>query len=139
MADQSTRDVMLNEWPRLNQITWDSEGKSLFVTSQTVNGTPVVLRVEPGGHHRVLLQGDGAVSRWPLCSPRSDYWREQRLDGGELLIRFPNKRKEGATVDAPQGVQYNRIVCGLPAISQRDNRDRLGLAVILRLLRVFTS
>ena len=60
--------------PRLNQIDWASDGKSVFVGSQIANGAPVMLSVEPGGNHRVLLKGDRATRFWwAIPSPDGRY------------------------------------------------------------------
>jgi len=62
--DKSTREVDLNPWGPLGGIDWAADNKSLFVTSQTAKGEPVILGVEPNGNHRVLLEGDSATQYW---------------------------------------------------------------------------
>ena len=82
VGDKSTHEVTLNEWPRLNQIDWASDGKSVFVGSQTANGAPVMLSVEPGGNHRVLLEGDKGMRYWAVVpSPDGHYGALQAVTG----------------------------------------------------------
>ena len=82
VADKSTHDVILNEWPRLKAIDWDSEGKSVFVASWAENGAPVVLEVDPRGNHRVLLKGDRAMQYWYVIpSPDGRYGALEAVTG----------------------------------------------------------
>ena len=70
---RSTHEVELSPWPPRN-IDWAADGKSVFVSSQTANGAPVILGVEPNGNHRVLLEGESATrSWWAIPSPDGRY------------------------------------------------------------------
>jgi len=73
VTDKSTHEVELNQWRPLN-IDWAGDGKSVFVSSRTANGAPVILGVEPNGNHRVLLEGDRATQYWwAVPSPDGRY------------------------------------------------------------------
>jgi Tol biopolymer transport system component/DNA-binding winged helix-turn-helix (wHTH) protein len=73
VSDKTTHEVELNPWPPRN-IDWAADGKSVFVSSRTANGTPVILGLEPNGNHRVLLEGDGATQLWwAVSSPDGRY------------------------------------------------------------------
>jgi len=73
VSDKTTHEVELNSWPPRN-IDWAADGKSVFVSSRTANGTPVILGLEPNGNHRVLLEGDSATQLWwAVSSPDGRY------------------------------------------------------------------
>ena len=63
ISDKSTHEVEVNRWPLMN-IDWAPDGKSVLVSSRTANGAQAILRVEPNGNHRVLLEGDSATQLW---------------------------------------------------------------------------
>ena len=82
MADKSTRDVLLNEWSRLNGVDWAPDGKSVFVSGQTPNGVPVMLSVLPSGDRQVLLEGDKGMRYWYVIpSPDGRYGALQAVTG----------------------------------------------------------
>jgi DNA-binding winged helix-turn-helix (wHTH) protein/Tol biopolymer transport system component len=81
VGDKSTHEITLNEWP-LQQIDWASDGKSVFVSSQTLNGAPVILSVLPSGDHRVLLEGDNGLRFLAVVpSPDGRYGALQAVTG----------------------------------------------------------
>jgi DNA-binding winged helix-turn-helix (wHTH) protein/Tol biopolymer transport system component len=63
VSDKITHDVEVNQWPLMN-IDWAPDGKSVFISSRTADGVPVILSVEPNGNYRVLLEGDRAAQYW---------------------------------------------------------------------------
>jgi Tol biopolymer transport system component/DNA-binding winged helix-turn-helix (wHTH) protein len=74
VSDKSTHEVELKQWPFLNWGDWDADGKSILAISQSANGAPVVLSVEPNGNHRVLLEGDRSMRFGPvIASPDGRY------------------------------------------------------------------
>jgi len=82
MADKSTHDVLLNEWPRLNGVDWAADSKSVFVSSQSPNGAPVILSVMPSGYHPVLLEGDKGLRYWAVVpSPDGHHGALQAITG----------------------------------------------------------
>ena len=82
VADKSTHEITLNEWPRLEYMDWASDGKSVFVGSQTPSGAPVILSVQPGGDHQVLLEGDKAMRYWwVIPSPDGRYGALEAVTG----------------------------------------------------------
>jgi DNA-binding winged helix-turn-helix (wHTH) protein/Tol biopolymer transport system component len=74
VSDKSTHEVELNQWPLAAGIDWAADSKSVFVISQSANGAPVVLGVEPNGNHRVVLEGEKAMQYWwVIPSPDGRY------------------------------------------------------------------
>jgi DNA-binding winged helix-turn-helix (wHTH) protein/Tol biopolymer transport system component len=63
VSDKITHDVEVNQWPLMN-IDWAPDGKSVFISSRTPDGVPVILSAEPNGNYRVLLEGDRAAQYW---------------------------------------------------------------------------
>jgi len=91
MADKSTHDVTLNEWPRMNGVDWAADSKSVFVSSQTPNGVPVILSVAPSGHHPVLLEGDKWMRYLAVVpSPDGRYGALQALTGENNVWMLEN-------------------------------------------------
>jgi Tol biopolymer transport system component len=81
VSDKTTHEVELNQWP-LMSIDWAADGKSVLVPSRTADGAPVILRVEPNGNHRVLLEGDSATQYWwAVPSPDGRYAALEEFTG----------------------------------------------------------
>ena len=90
VSDKSTHEVELNQWP-LTSIDWAADGKSVFVTSRTANGAPVMLGVEPNGNHRVLLEGDRAMQYWwVIPSPDGRYAALEVVTGANNVWMVEN-------------------------------------------------
>jgi len=71
--NKSRHEVELSPWSP-GSLDWAADSKSVFVASQTANGAPVILGVEPNGNHRVLLEGDSATQYWwVIPSPDGRY------------------------------------------------------------------
>lgn len=82
VSDKSTDEIQLKQWPFLNWDDWAADGKSVFVTSRSANGAPVVLSVEPNGNHRVLLEGDRSTEFGSVIpSPDGHYATLQVVTG----------------------------------------------------------
>lgn len=42
VSDKTTHEVEVNQWPLMN-IDWAPDGKSVFISSRTADGVPVIL------------------------------------------------------------------------------------------------
>ena len=90
MSDKTTHEVELNQWHLFN-IDWAADGKSVLVSSQTADGAPVILGVEPNGNHRVLLQGDSATQYlWAVPSPDGRYAALEEVTGANNVWMVEN-------------------------------------------------
>jgi hypothetical protein len=88
--DKSTREVELDPWLPLS-LDWAADSKSVFVASQTANGVPVILGVEPNGNHRVLLEGDSATQYWWVVpSPDGRYGALEAVTGQNNIWMVEN-------------------------------------------------
>ena len=89
--DKSTHEVDLNPWGPLGGIDWAADSKSVFVASQTANGAPVILGVEPNGNRRVLLEGDSATEYWWMVpSPDGRYGALEAATGQNNVWMLEN-------------------------------------------------
>ena len=89
--DKSTREVDLNSWGLLGGIDWAADNKSVLVASQTANGEPVILGVEPNGNRRVVLEGDSATEYWWVVpSPDGRYGALEAATGQNNIWMVEN-------------------------------------------------
>ena len=89
--DKSTHEVELNPWSPPWGIDWAADSKTVFVASQTANGVPVILGVEPNGNHQVLLEGDRSTQYWwAIPSPNGRYAALQVLTGANNVWMVEN-------------------------------------------------
>ncbi len=90
VSDKTNHEVELNQWPLMN-IDWAADGKSVFVSSRTADGAPVMLGVEPNGNHRVLLEGDSATQYWwAIPSPDGRYAALEEVTGANNVWMVEN-------------------------------------------------
>ena len=90
VRDNSSRDVELRE-TLAGGIDWAADGRSIFVTARSANGSPVVLDVELSGSYRVMLEGDRATQYWwVLPSPDGRYWALQGVAGESNVLMVEN-------------------------------------------------
>ena len=90
VEDKSTHEVELDPWPP-RSLDWAADSKSVFVASQSANGAPVILGVEPSGNHRVLLQGDSATQYWWVVpSPDGRYGALEAVTGENNVWMIEN-------------------------------------------------
>ena len=81
LSDNSKRDVELKGL-HTQGMDWASDSKRIYVTSQTADGSPTVLVVEPSGNYRVVLVGEKAVQYWcAIQSPDGRRWALQVVSG----------------------------------------------------------
>jgi Tol biopolymer transport system component len=67
----TTREVSVKGWTNLDSVGWSADGRSLFVTSYSYDGSSL-LRVALNGETQFLRQGITVLER-PIASPDGQY------------------------------------------------------------------
>lgn len=71
LAGKTIHEVKLDEWKQLIAVDWAADSKSVYIPSRKPNGDYVLLRVQPDGAHRVVLEG-GKTPRFQWAIPAPD-------------------------------------------------------------------
>ena len=68
------QEVIVNDWPRLQNVDWSADGAGLLMPSTTSDSTPVLLFVDREGKARVIWEGQkyGPVE-YAIPSPDGRY------------------------------------------------------------------
>lgn len=71
LSSKTFHEVKLDQWKQLIAVDWAPDSKSVYIPSRRPNGNYVVLRVEPRGSSRVVLEG-GKTPRYQWAIPAPD-------------------------------------------------------------------
>jgi Tol biopolymer transport system component len=84
---QASQKIVMNGWSSLLSLNWESDGKSMFASSQTKKGS-VLLRVNLNGDAHVLWEQNGSIAPWnrPFSGTHSAPWAMPSPDGRRLAI-----------------------------------------------------
>jgi DNA-binding winged helix-turn-helix (wHTH) protein/Tol biopolymer transport system component len=82
LSTKKAHDVTVGEWKQLYAVDWAPDSKSVYIPSRRPSGEYVLLRVEPNGASRVVLEG-GKTPRyqWAIPSPDGKHVAVQATTG----------------------------------------------------------
>jgi hypothetical protein len=81
VGNQSEQEIVVKGWDNLQSADWSADGKALFVSATTPEGS-ALLRVDMRGNARVLWQHKGGSEPWFALAP----WAVPSPDGRHLAI-----------------------------------------------------
>lgn len=82
LATRTPHEVTLGEWKQIFAVDWAPDSKSVYIPSRRQDGVYVLLRVDPSGATRVVLEG-GKTPRfqWAIPSPDGKHVAVQAVTG----------------------------------------------------------
>jgi hypothetical protein len=82
LATRTSHEVTLGEWKQIFAVDWAPDSKSVYIPSRRQDGVYVLLRVDPSGATRVVLEG-GKTPRfqWAIPSPDGKHVAVQAVTG----------------------------------------------------------
>jgi DNA-binding winged helix-turn-helix (wHTH) protein/Tol biopolymer transport system component len=78
---QAPREIVVKGWNSLQSVDWAADGKALFVSGATPQGS-ALLRVDMQGNAKVLWERKGSIEPWFARAP----WAVPSPDGRHLAI-----------------------------------------------------
>jgi serine/threonine protein kinase len=81
LDSQSSQEMVVKGWDNLQSVDWAADGKALFVSGTTPEGS-ALLHVDLQGNARILWERKGGVEPWFALAP----WAVPSPDGRHLAI-----------------------------------------------------